>query len=156
PTANYQNQLGSSVTYSKTWDGKYNLTVSANHSQNNLSRLITVSLPNLAFTAPTIYPLQAKNFVGTPKWYEKLGVSRSSTVTGNATFYDSAATFKSIIDTFQWGAQHSIPISLALPLTGPIQVSPGISLSNRMYSRKLYRHYDPVRNKVDTDAIQKG
>jgi len=156
PTANYQNQLGSSVTYSKTWDGKYNLTVSANHSQNNLSRLVSVSLPNLAFTAPTIYPLQSKNFVGTPKWYEKLGIGLSSTVAGNANFYDTSFSFKKVVDTFQWGAQHSIPISLALPLTGPIQISPGISLSNRMYSRKLYRHYDPVRNKVDTDAIQKG
>ena len=156
PTANYSNQLSSSVTYSKTWDGKYNLTVSANHNQDNLTRLVNVSLPNIAFTAPTIYPLQAKNFIGEPKWYEKLGIGLSSTVAGGASFYDSLFSFKRIIDTFQWGAQHSIPITLALPIKGPIQITPGISLQNRMYSRKLFRRYDSLTNTVDTVGIQKG
>jgi LPS-assembly protein len=160
PTAAYNNQLSSSITYSKTFDGpgnnKYNLTMSANHNQDNETRLINVSLPNLAFTAPTLYPLQAKNVIGTPKWYEKLGVGLSSTVAGGASFYDSLFTFKRVIDTFQWGAQNSIPISLALPFKGPVQVTPGVSLQERVYSRKMYRHYDAGFNKVDTDAIQKG
>jgi LPS-assembly protein len=156
PTANYQNQLSSSITYSHTWDQKYNLTVSGNHNQNNESRLVNVSLPNIAFTAPTIYPFQKTNFVGTPKWYEKLGVGLSSTVSGGASFYDSLFSFKNIKDTFQWGAQNTIPLSLALPIKGPIQVSPGISLQNRIYSQKMFRSYDPVANKVDTDKIEKG
>jgi len=156
PTANYQNQLGSSITYSKTWNGKYNLSVSANHNQNNESRLVNVSLPNITFSAPTIYPLASGTFVGTPKWYQKLGIGLNSTVQGMASFYDSLFSLKRIVDTFQWGAQNSIPISLALPIKGPIQIAPGFSLSNRIYSRKLYRVYDPVTNKVDTTAIQKG
>ena len=32
---NFQNQLSSSINYSKDWRGKYNLSVSANHNQNN-------------------------------------------------------------------------------------------------------------------------
>lgn len=156
PTANYQNQLSSSITYSKTWDGKYNLTMSANHNQNNESRLVNVSLPNLTFTAPTIFPFTSTTFVGTPKWYQKLGIGLNTTVTGSASFYDSLFSFKRIVDTFQWGAQNSIPISLALPIKGPIQVSPGVSLQNRIYSRKMYRVYDPIANKVDTTGIEKG
>jgi LPS-assembly protein len=156
PVANYQNQLSSSITYSKTWDGKYNFTASANHNQNNETRLVSVSLPNIAFTAPTIFPLQQKTFVGTAKWYEKLGIGLSTTISGGESFYDSLFKFKNIIDTFQWGAQNSIPISLALPIKGPVQVAPGISFQNRLYSRKLYRAYDPVGNRVDTTGIQKG
>jgi LPS-assembly protein len=156
PTLNYQNQLSSSITYSKTWDQKYNLTVSANHNQDNLTRKINVSLPNLAFTAPTLYPFAKKEFVGEQKWYEKLGVGVSTNISGGESFYDSLFNFKHIIDTFQWGAQNSIPISLTLPLKGPIQVAPGISFSNRIYSRKLFRQYDYLTNKVDTLPIQKG
>ena len=156
PTANYNNQLGSSITYSKTWDGKYNLTVGATHSQNNQSKQVQVSLPNLAFTAPTIYPLQKKDFVGTPKWYEKLGIGLTTNISGGLTFYDSAVNFKKIIDTFQWGAQNSIPISLALPLKGPIQITPGMSFANKIFSRRLIQRYDSARNKVDTVSIQKG
>jgi LPS-assembly protein len=156
PTANYTNQLSSSITYSKTWDGKYNLTVSGTHNQNNETRLVNVSMPNIAFTAPTIYPFQRSTFVGTPKWYEKFGIGLSSTIAGGASFYDSLFSLKRIVDTFQWGAQNSIPITLALPLKGPVQVSPGVSFQNRVYSRKLFRAYDPVANKVDTVSIQKG
>jgi lipopolysaccharide transport LptD-like protein len=156
PTANYQNQLSSSITYSHTWDGKYNLTVSANHNQNNESGIVNLSMPNIAFTAPTVYPFAKANFIGTPKWYEKLGVGLSSTVSGGAAFYDSTFSIQHLVDTFQWGAQNSIPISLALPIKGPIQVAPGISLQNRIYSRKMFRAYNPITNRVDTTGIQKG
>ena len=156
PQATYNNQLGSSITYSKTWNSKYNLTVSGNHSQNNLTRQINVNLPSIAFTAPTIYPFQSKSFIGTPKWYEKFGIGLTTNVQGGSSFYDSASSFKKIIDTFQWGAQNSIPISLALPLKGPIQVTPGISFQNRIFSRRLYMQYDSAHNRVDTFKTQKG
>jgi lipopolysaccharide assembly outer membrane protein LptD (OstA) len=69
PLINFQNQLGSSIAYSKTWAGKpYNLTLSANHNQNNRTRLINVSLPDAGFTVSTLYPFQKKESVGTLKW----------------------------------------------------------------------------------------
>ena len=72
---NFQNQLGSSIAYSKTWAGKpYNLTLSANHNQNNRTHLINMSLPDATFSVSTLYPFQSKNFAGTPKWYQKLGI----------------------------------------------------------------------------------
>ena len=156
PVAAYNNQLSSSITYSKTFNTKYNLTVSANHNQDDETKVINVSLPNIAFTAPTIYPFQSKEFVGTPKWYEKFGIGLSTTIAGGTSFRDSAISFKRIVDTFQWGAQNSIPLTLALPIKGPVQVAPGVSLQERIYSQRLYRHYDYAFNKVDTDAIQKG
>ena len=155
-TANYTNQLNSSITYSKTWNGLYNLSVGANHTQNNQTGIVNVSLPNLTFSAPTIYPFQSKNFVGTPKWYEKFGVGLNSTVQGSSTFYDSLFSFKRIVDTFQYGSQHSIPISLTLPLKGPIQVTPGVSLQARTYSRRIFKRYNAINNRIDTLGVQKG
>ncbi|MBO9633181.1 MAG: LPS-assembly protein LptD, partial [Chitinophagaceae bacterium] len=74
PMQNFQNQLSSSITYQKNWDNKYNLTLSANHSQNNVSTLINMSLPTAAFTVNTFYPFQPKELAGSPKWYQKLGI----------------------------------------------------------------------------------
>lgn len=157
PTANFTNQISSSVAYSKTWNGQYNLTVSASHSQNNQSRLITLNMPNIGFTATTIYPFQKKEFIGTPKWYEKLGIGLTTNITGNSNFYDSTFSFHKIIDTFQWGAQHNIPISLSLPslFGGALQVAPGISLQERWYSKKMYRIWNNATQKLDT-TITKG
>lgn len=146
PTLNYTNQLSSSIAYSKTWDqGKYNLTVSGNHSQNTSSQLgsttptpgtINVSLPTVNFTANTFYPFQKKESAGSAKWYEKLGISYSGNFLNQVTFIDSAISLRKILDTLQWGAQHSIPISLSLPPVGPLIFSPSLSYSERWYAQK--------------------
>src|SRR5215212_10497798 len=60
----YENQMSSSIAYSKTWDA-YNLTMSANHNQNNNTGVVNVTLPNIGFTANTFYPLQRKEYAGT-------------------------------------------------------------------------------------------
>ena len=155
---NFQNQLGSSITYSKSWIGKpYNLTLSANHNQNNRTRLINVSLPDAGFTVNTLYPLQRKNQVGAIKWYEKLGVGYNGTFRNQVSFYDTAFRFKNLIDTFQWGAQHNFPITLSLPpiLGGAVIVSPGISYSQVWIAQKFRRKWNTARQKSDT-IVTKG
>ncbi len=151
----YQNQMSSSIAYSKNWSNKYNLTVSANHQQNNLTRLVSVNLPNMAFTVNNFYPLQRKEMVGEAKWYEKLGIGLNSSLANQISFYDSAFSLRHILDTLQWGAQHSIPISLALPSLGPFQVSPGISYRENWYGRKTNEQWNAKTKSVDT-FTQKG
>lgn len=159
PVANYTNQLSSSIAYSKTWDqGKYNLTVSGNHSQNSTYNTgsgysspgtINISLPTVNFTANTFYPFQKKESAGTPKWYEKLGISYTGNFLNQVTFLDSAISFRKILDTLQWGAQHNIPISLSLPQVGPFIFSPSLSYSEKWYAQKY--DYTPVeKGKTDT------
>ena len=67
---NFQNQLSSSINYSRDWHGKYNLNLGINHSQNNILRLVNLTLPTLSFNMVTLYPFQKKEAVGTPKWYK--------------------------------------------------------------------------------------
>ncbi len=155
PTRNYSNQMSSSITYSKTWGSLYNLTASANHSQNNIDGRYNINLPTIAFTVNTFYPLQKKEFIGAPKWYEKLGIGLNTNVANQITFFDSSFSLAGLIDTMQWGAQHSIPIQLALPQLGPLQIAPGISFQEKWYSRKFERRWNDVTQKVDT-AIDKG
>ncbi len=156
PTVNFTNQLSSSINYSKTWDQKYNLNINASHSQNNETGVININFPNINFTAVTFYPLQKKEFVGAPKWYEKLGIGINTTITGQSAAYDSTFSFKSVLDTFQWGAQNTIPISLALPslFGGALQIAPAISLQNRLYSKYTLLTYDSVAEKLDTSQFK--
>lgn len=158
---NYQNLLGSSITYSKTWKDKpFNLSLSATHSQNNALRIINITLPNAAFTVSTLYPFQKKNGTGGVKWYEKLGVAYNGNFSNNISFYDSLQYGKNgvkpflkyVLDTAQWAAQHSIPITLSLPpiLGGRIMVSPGISYGQTWIQRVTNFYWNPALKKVDT------
>lgn len=156
PMLNFQNQLSSSITYQKNWDNKYNLTLSANHSQNNVSTLINMSLPTAAFTVNTFYPFQPKELAGTPKWYQKLGIGLNTNFANQISVLEKDFNVSKILDTMQWGAQHNIPIQLSLPPLGPIQIAPGISYSEKWYSRKIRKEYNPLTRKVDTTTAANG
>lgn len=154
PMTNYTNQLSSSITYSKQWETS-NLTVSANHNQNNNTGVVNINLPTIAYTLNTLYPFQKKEFVGEPKWYEKLGIGLNSNLGNQISFYDSLFSFRRILDTIQWGALHNIPIQLSLPPVGPLQISPGITYQEKWYSQKVTRQWNDAKQKVDT-TIEKG
>lgn len=151
---NYQNQLNSSITYSKTWD-RFNFTASANHNQNNNTQLITMSLPNMALTMSTIYPLQKKEAIGKSKWYEKLGIGYTTNFSNRVSVYEKDFNFSKILDTMQWGASHNIPIQLALPQLGPIQITPNLSYRENWYSQRMYREWNYGTQHMDT-TITKG
>lgn len=155
---NFQNQLGSSITYSKSWAGKpFNLSMSANHNQNNSTGIVNLSLPDVGFSVSTLYPLQKKEFIGTPKWYEKLGIGYNGNFRNQVSFYDTAFNLKRLIDTLQWGAQHNFPITVSLPpiLGGAVIVAPSVSYSQVWIAQKFRRSWNTAAQKVDT-SITKG
>jgi LPS-assembly protein len=157
PYTPYNNQLSSSIAYSKSWDGKYNLTLSANHNQNNNTHLINLMLPDAGFTVNTFYPFQRKDAVGTPKWYEKLGIGYSTVARNQLSFYDTASkSLSRIMDTLQWGAQHRFPISMSLPPLGPFLVSPFVSYEETWLTHRIRSQWDPVAQKIDTVSNEKG
>ena len=156
PQLNYQNLMGSSISYSKSWEGRpYNLTMSANHSQNNELGLININLPDVGFSVSTIYPF--RKYEGGNKWYDQLGIGYQGNFRNQVSFYDTAFTFRRLIDTLQWGAQHNIPITLSLPpiLGGAVVVSPSVSYSQVWIAQKFRREWNDVERKVDT-VITKG
>lgn len=152
---NFQNSLSSSINYTKDWGGKYNLSVSANHSQNGNLGLVNLNLPTASFNVLTIYPFQRKEAVGTPKWYEKLGVGYTGNFQNQMSFYDSAFSFRRILDTAQYGASHVIPITLSLPQIGSIQLAPNVSYEERWYGQKFIQTWNPDKKRVDT-GISRG
>jgi hypothetical protein len=146
---NFQNQLSSSIQWSKT-TAITNLTIAANHDQNNLTRLVNLRLPSVNFSLLTFYPFQKKDRVGSEKWYEKLGVAYEGTLQNQISFYDSAFSARQLLDTLQWGINHRIPISLALPPLGPVTLSPSISYEERWFGRSVLYKWDDVKKRIDT------
>jgi hypothetical protein len=76
-------------------------------------------------------------------------------LSNQTSFYDTAFSFKNILDTMQFGAHHSIPITLALPQLGVLQIAPGMSLQQNWFSKKTYMTWDNVLNQVD-QTTKKG
>jgi LPS-assembly protein len=152
---NFQNSLSSSINYTRDWSGKYNLSISANHSQNGNLGLVNLNLPTASFNVATIYPFQKKESVGTPKWYEKLGLGYTGSFLNQVSFYDSAFSIRRLLDTAMYGATHVIPITLSLPQLGAIQLAPSVSYEERWYGQRIIQKWNPTKERVDT-SISRG
>jgi len=157
PQRNFQNQLNSSITYSKIWKDKpFNLNISGNHNQNTNSKLWNINLPDIGFNVNTLYPLRRKEVIGAYKWYENLGIALNTNVRSLSSFYDTLGNFLGeFAKNYQWGANHNVPISLSLPQLGNFQVAPNVSYVERWYQEKFVRSWNGSTKKLDT-TISKG
>lgn len=162
PTRNFSNNLNSSISYAKVWKDKpYNVSVNASHTQNTNNKIISITLPDLTFNLNTLYPFRRKEPIGNLKWYENLGIALNSNAKSATSFSDDTVVSKinigkQIFNNLQWGAIHSVPISLTLPQIGPIQIAPGIGYAERWYQQRLVKKLNTVNNKIDTSSLKKG
>lgn len=131
------NMMYSSINYSKSWAGKpYNLTLALGHDQNTSTRQVNIKFPDGSFTVNTLYPFQAKEMVGTPKWYEKIGMSYNLLFRNSVSFADSVFGKAQMFDRMQTGAQHQIPISLSIPVMKNLTLTPSISYTEKWYTKQ--------------------
>jgi LPS-assembly protein len=155
PGRNFTNQLQSSITYTKAWKNM-NISIGANHNQNTQQRLINLNLPDIAFNLNTIYPFRRKEAVGELRWYENLGVALNSNAKSLTSFIDTLGDIGGQLSkNFQWGVQHTVPITLSLPQLGPLQIAPNVSYSERWFQQKMIRSWNSTAKKVDT-AFNRG
>ncbi|MBP6431564.1 MAG: LPS-assembly protein LptD [Ferruginibacter sp.] len=157
PQRRFNNNFGSSITYAKVWKDKpYNLTVAANHRQNINLKFIQINLPDVGFNVNTQYPFRRKEKIGEDKWYENIGIALNTSAKSLSSFYDTAGNIaKQFINKLQWGAQHTVPITLSLPAIGPFQFSPQVSYAEKWYQQQLFRSWNSTTKKVDS-VINKG
>lgn len=131
------NMMYSSINYSKSWAGKpYNLTLALGHDQNTSTRQVNIKFPDGSFTVNTLYPFQPKEMVGTPKWYEKIGMSYNLLFRNSVSFADSVFGKAQMFDRMQTGAQHQIPISLSIPVMKNLTLTPSISYTEKWYTKQ--------------------
>ena len=161
PLRNFNNILTSTINYSKVWKDKpFNVSVIANHQQNTNLKTMSITLPDLSFNMNTLYPFRRKESAGNLKWYENIGVAlntnaKNQTTLSDDTSVDKRSAITQLKSNMQWAATHNVPISLSLPPLGPLQVSPGITYSERWYQQKTIYSWDSTSKKLDTN-IRKG
>ena len=81
-----QNQISSSISYSRNWNGKFNLSMNVLHNQNSRDSSYTFTLPNVTFSVSRFYPFKKKNRVGKEKFYEKFSLGYSTAFQNKLSF----------------------------------------------------------------------
>ena len=137
-----QNQLGSSISYSKTWaNSPFNLSTALTHSQNLTSRAVTLGLPSLNFGMSTLNPFDKKDRIGEQKWYQRIAVGYSLQADNQLNTVDSLLFKKETLSKIRSGIQHNIPISMSSKVLKYFQFSQNLNYSEKWYFQTIRKNY---------------
>lgn len=145
-----QNQISSSISYSKNWNGKMNLSVNALHNQNSRDSSYTFTLPNVTFSVNRFYPFKRKNRVGKEKFYEKFSLGYNTALQNKISFKASEFNKPGFYDKFQNGMNHNFQIGLPnFTMFKYINITPSVSYGMNWFFRKTDKEYNPETGKVE-------
>ena len=145
-----QNQISSSISYSKNWNGKLNLSVNALHNQNSRDSSYSFTLPNVTFSVSRFYPFKRKNRVGKERFYEKFSLGYNTTLQNKINFKASEFNKPGFWDKFQNGMAHNFQIGLPnFTLLKYINITPSISYGMNWFFRDMEKVYNPDTGQIE-------
>lgn len=147
------NHKSSSVSFSKRFpEAPFNISLSANASQNAADSSVTVSLPQLAVSMNRIYPFKRKKKVGADRWYEKVGVSYTGNISNTFSGNQQELFTSNLVTDWKNGMKHSIPLSTSFQLFDKLTISPSVSYTERWYSSSVEQSYDSSQQVILRDT----
>lgn len=153
-----QNQFLSNVTYAKVWQNKpYNFSAALRHSQNNSTKEMTVTLPQINFGIAQLTPFRRKNPVGKERWYEKITATYNLSGVNESTFIaDSSFKLDKLgLNDFNNGLTQSIPVSASYTLLRYINFNASVNYTEYWNTKQQYQYYNRNLTKYDT-VVKRG
>lgn len=133
-------------------NSKWSFSATANISQRTQDSTLAVSFPNLTISMSQTSPFKRKRAVGGEKWYEKIKLSYSGRFQNSLTAKQDQFFKKSLIKDWRNGMSHSLPISATFSMFKYLNVSPSVSVNDRMYTSKIRRQWDTQASKEVQDT----
>ena len=139
------------LTY-KVPNTKWSISTTANVSQRTADSTLTVSFPNFTITLSQIAPFKRKRVVGDERWYEKIKISYSGRFQNSLTAKQDEFLHKSLVKDWRNGMSHSVPIQATFNMLKYFNLTPSITLNDRMYTSKIRQQWDPNASAVVRDT----
>ena len=148
-----ENTKSSTVNWSYNFpNSKWSISATASVSQRSADSTLTVSFPNFTVTMAQISPFKRKKAVGAERWYEKIKLSYSGRFQNSLTAKEKDFFHKSLVKDWRNGISHTVPISATFNVLKYINITPNITLNDRMYTSKIKQQWDPNASAVVRDT----
>ena len=159
------NTFKSSIAYQTNFGGKVYLTLNASHSQNTLTKQVTVSLPEMTLTVNRFYPFQKLVKPGKKRWYKDLNINYTMNaknyISGIDTllfpsqwYEDLSGWFNNLQNYTQNGIKHTIPINLPVKLFKHFTWTTSATFNDYMYFNHTERQWLQVDSCLKIDTIR--
>ena len=139
------------LTY-KVPNTKWTISTNANVSQRTADSTLTVSFPNFTINLSQIAPFKRKRMVGDERWYEKIKISYTGRFQNSLTAKQDEFLHKSLVKDWRNGMSHTLPIQATFNVMKYFNITPSITLNDRMYSSKIRQQWDPNASAVVRDT----
>lgn len=142
------NQLSSSVSYTKTIPGDPQVVIStaANHTSNANTGVIDLALPNVNVNVSRIFPFEPK--VGLKKGLiQNINTQYTFTAANKFTTTDEELFKSEMFKKAQLGMQHKIPISTTVKALKYFSLNFGVNFSENWVFETIKQSYDPKGDK---------
>ena len=151
-----QNTKASGVSYSRNFpEIGLNISGAFNITQNTRDSSLSMTLPDVNISLNRIYPFKRKKSAGDERWYEKISLQYTGSITNSISTKDNLL-FKTPLTQWENGMQHKIPVSATFNLFKYINIVPSFNYTERWYLRKVKQSYDASptsRDHVKRDTI---
>ena len=139
-----ENTKSSSINLTYRLPGtKWSFSANASIAQRSQDSTLSVSFPNITVSLGQVAPFKRKHAVGAERWYEKIKLSYQGVFNNSLTATRNQFFKKSLIKDWRNGMKHTVPISATFALLNYINVTPAVTLNDRMYTSKVRRQWDP-------------
>ncbi len=154
PESYTQSTRTSSIAYSKTINSiGMTISGSGNMSQNMRDSTIALTLPSLTISVNRFYPFKRKKMAGSERWYEKISVSYSGTLSNSISTKENQLMKSNLVKDWQNGMKHSVPFSATFTVLKYINVTPSFNFTDRMYAYKVNQSWDVEEQAVKRDTV---
>ncbi len=148
-----ENTKSSTVNLSyKIPNSKWTFSTTANVSQRTADSTLTVSFPNLTVNMSQTAPFKRKRAVGDERWYEKIKVSYSGRFQNSLTAKQDEFIHKNLVKDWRNGMSHTVPVQATFNVMKYFNVTPTITMNDRMYTSKIRQQWDPNASAVVRDT----
>lgn len=132
----------SSVSYRRSFPNTpFNLTASANATQNTLTKSISMSAPTVALSMNKVYPL--KKFAKKNKFVKNLNFNTNVNFNNTLSVGDSILFTPKALDEMQYGLKYTLPVSSSFTLLDYLTFSPNFSYTGRVYPNYINKRFIP-------------
>lgn len=167
---NYQSStFNSNVSYFKTFArSPFSLGVAARQDQNNVTKEMNVTLPEISLSMNRIYPFKKKVGSGS-RWYEKINVAYNGSAkyfvnnliafndfSGDTILPFSQDNFETILSNGKYGAKHSIPVSTTLKLLKYFSLNPTFNYDEYWYPERINYAYNDSTKVIEKTGTTSG
>lgn len=130
----------------------FNSTLSID--QRTKDSTLTISLPDLNWSLGRWMPFKRKVKAGAERWYEKITATYKGRMSNSITAKEDQIFKKSMIKDWTNGMNHDASVNATFTALNYINITPGISFTDRMYTHKTEQYYDPAL--VNSDGTYGG